>query len=452
MVLSSLFRSCRVERRGPEQMTHSNSASQVSIPNKRFPPNWVLLVSSILIQMVLGLFFGHAYDIRIFMASGYLVGTGHNPYIVQDLAAFFQNGTFQDITSFGYPPPWAIILGLMYLVAYRNIPNFLLYNLAVKLPVITANICLAYLVAHVLERSGVQAKTSRRAWIFMLFNPFLLCTSSAWGQFDSIVALLSLLSLFLLSKGKTTGPAILLALAVSFKPIALPVIPVVMIYLVGRSVKRAVQYSIVFIVSMGLFCVGPFALFGWSPAVILQHWNFHFTVGGGLSFMTFLETLKHSYQLTGVWWIMGWVWVPALGIATYALKSGINGFNDLLKKSLALILVFFLCRAWLSEPNIILILPLVLILTCLDEIDPFSLAAVWILPLVFGLLNTSIAQLFFPSMPATMDFLLKLAAEYNPSRFAIRTTVVIAWLASGWWIVYNCFHKRDVQREGIFSV
>jgi len=429
-------------------MLHPFPSPQGIHPNKRSsPPDRLLLASSIILQVVLALFFGHAYDMHIFMATGYLVGTGQNPYIAQSLGAVFHNITFQGITSFGYPPPWALVLGLIYLCTYKIIPNFLFYNLAIKLPVIAANICLAYLVAHVLDQSGAQEKTSRRAWIFILFNPFLLCFSSAWGQFDSVVALLSLLSLFLLSEGKLTSPAVLLALAVSCKPIALPLIPVVFVFLAGRSFKRTLKYFAIFSASMVLFCVAPFFLFGWDPAVIFQHWNAHFTVGGGLSFMTFLETLKHSYLLTGRWWIMGWVWVPALGVAAWALKPGITGFNDLLKKSVALILVFYLCRAWLSEPNVILVLPLVLILTYMNKLQPLSLVAIWVLPLIFSIFNTSIFQLFFPSMPAIMDGLLKLAVQLNPARFAIRTAVVIAWLAAGWWIVYLCFKKPRLPKE-----
>ena len=54
---------------------------------------------SILLQIILAFFFGHAYDMRIFMATGYLVGTGQNPYIAQNLSAVFHNSTFQGITS-----------------------------------------------------------------------------------------------------------------------------------------------------------------------------------------------------------------------------------------------------------------------------------------------------------------------------------------------------------------
>lgn len=407
----------------------------------------LLLGSSILLQVVLGLFLGHAYDMRIFMATGYLVGTGRNPYLLQDVSAFFHNSTFQGITSFGYPPPWALVLGWIYQISYRLIPNILLYNLAIKLPIIAANIGLAYVVAHLLKKMGVQENISRRAWIFLLFNPFLLLASSAWGEFDPIVALLALLSLYWISEGKLIRPAILLALAISLKPTPLPLILVIFVYLIGRSFWRTIIYFAVFGICMILLCVAPFILLGWDPSPILLHWNIHFTVGGGLSYMTFLEYLRWSYQLPGGWGFVGWLWVPALGVAAYALRSGINGFPDLVKKSVALILVFFLSRAWLSETNINLILPLVVILASLGELDNLSLAAVWVLPLIFSFVNTSIAQLFFPSLPGLMNAFLKIAEAFYVARYAMRTVIVIVWIAAGWRIVLRCFRKVPVPME-----
>lgn len=159
--------------------------------------------------------------------------------------------------------------------------------------------------------------------------------------------------------------------------------------------------------------------------------------------MTFLEYTKWTYQLPGQWWFLGWLWIPALGIATYAMKSGIKGFDDLLKKSVASILVFYLCRTWLSEPNINLILPLVLILTSINELDRLALAAVWVLPLIFSVFNMSIAQLFFPSMPGLMDLVIKFADEFANARYDIRTLIVVVWIVAGWWIVLRCFRSSE---------
>jgi hypothetical protein len=426
----------------------STAPSQKSHPIIRFSiPDRLLLALSIALQIILALFLGHAYDMRIFMATGYLVGTGQNPYIARDLSAVFHNSTFQGITTFGYPPPWAIVLGLIFLCTYKIVPNFLLYNLAVKLPIIATNVGVAYLAVSILNKLGVQEKIARRAWIFLIFNPFLLLTSSAWGQFDPIVALLSLLSLFLLSQGKLIRPAILLALAVSLKPTALPLIPVIFVFLEGKSLGSTAKYFAVFTLSMLLFCMAPFVLLGWDPSLILLHWNAHFTVGGGLSFMTFLEYIQWSYQLPGQWWFVGWIWIPALGIAAYALKPGIKSFNDLLRKSVALIMVFYLCRAWLSETNINLILPFAVILVSINELDSLSFAALWIVPLIFSFVNTSIAQLLFPSMPGLMDRLLKLAVEFYIVRYVLRTFIVLVWIAAGWRIVLQCFRRVPAPPE-----
>ena len=416
---------------------------------KKFTSDRFLLLLSIVVQVCLAFFFGHAYDMRIFMATGYLVGTGQNPYIAQDLSSVFQNSSFQGITSVGYPPPWALMSGLIYLITYKIIPNLLLYNLALKIPIIAANICLAYLVADILGKAGADEKKVRKARLFILFNPFFLYVSSAWGQFDSIVACLSLLALVQLSEGKLTGSAILLALAISFKPIALPLVPAAFMYMQGRPIRQVFQYLAIFLICAFLFFVGPFALLRWDPAPILQHWNAHFTVGGGLSFMSILELIRNSYQLPGLWWLVGLLWVPALGLAAFTLKPGGTGLLDLLKKSTALIMVFFLFRSWLSEPNLILVLPLLLILTSMHELDPRVLTNVWVLALIFSFFNTSTIQLLFPSLPALMDRLLQNFEVFRTARLVIRTVVVIPWLITGRWIVLNCFKSDNKVIESV---
>jgi hypothetical protein len=400
-----------------------------------------ILLLSIVIQLSLALLFGHFYDMRIFMATGYLVGTGQNPYVPQDLTAVFHNSSFQGMTSIGYPPPFPLLLGLLYRGVYTLYPNLLVYNLAIKISIIIANIGIAYLVAKILIDLGAETVTIRKAWIFLLLNPFLLYFSSAWGQFDSIVALLSLSALVLLHAGKLKSSAFLLALAVSFKPIAVPILPVALVYLMGKSLRQAINYSIVFFAGVVLFCVVPFIVFGWDPTPIYRGWNAQFTVGGGMSWLTFFELLKDSYRLPGLWWLLGLVWIPALAIAVLALKPGITGFVDVLKKSTALVLVFFLTRTWLSEPNVILILPFVVILTSIGELNRLFLFAVWTFPLAFTIFNASPPQLLFPVFPGAMGRMLQGVDNFRTARLLIRTALVIPWQIAGWWMVIILFRK-----------
>jgi hypothetical protein len=399
------------------------------------------LLASLLLQLILGVFFGHAYDIRIFMATGYLVATGQDPYILPDLRAVFHNPAFQGLTSIGYPPPWPLILGLIYLLTYAPTHNFLFYNLAIKLPIIFANICLAYLVRDVLREQGVSRDISRKAWIFLLLNPFLLYFTTAWGQFDSLVALLTLAALVLLNKQRLVVSAVLLALAISLKPTPVPVILAVMVYLWGSPWRRLIRYMLTFTVSMLALCVLPFFIFGWDASPILHGWNAQFTVSGGMSLTTLYELSAGTYLLPGNWWLLGLLWLPAIFIGALLMQRGNHGLIDLLKNSMVLILIFFLTRTWLSEQNLALILPMVLILVYLGELPRQTLSVVWILPLIFTIFNTSPPQLLFPILPELMAKMLQWADVFRSARLWARMLVVLPWQVAGWWMVVSNLRK-----------
>jgi len=401
-----------------------------------------LLLSSLLLQLILGLLFGHVYDQRINMATGYLVASGRDPYIPLDLTDVFKNPAFQGMTTIGYPPPWPVLLGFIYLCSYAIIPNLLLYNLAIKLPIILANLGLAYLVRGVLKDCGAEPAISRKAWIFMLFNPFLLYFTSAWGQFDSLVALLTLAALVLLDRKRLVISSILLALAISLKPTPMAVVLAVIVYLWGSPWKRLVRFMISFTLSMLAFCVLPFLIFRWDASPILHGWNAQFSVSGGMSLTTLYELFKGTYQLPGNWWLLGFAWIPAILLGLLWMKTGERGFVHLLKQSLAMILIFFLTRTWLSEQNLALILSMVLILTSLGVLPRLTLTATWVLPLIFTVFNTSPPQLLFPILPELMVKQLQWMDIYRSARLVIRMIVVIPIHVIGWWMVVLCLRKE----------
>ncbi len=285
----------------------------------------------------------------------------------------------------------------------------------------------------------------------MLLCPFILYFGSAWGQFDSIVALLSLYSIVRLDRGDLRISAILLALGIAFKPIALPLFPIAIIYLLGKSSRQPLIYSLWFSVSLIVFCALPFLLFSWDPTPILQGWNAHFTVGGAMSFMTFFELFTDTYQLPGDWWLLGLAWIPALGIAIYALRHGISDFKDLVQKSLGMILVFYLTRTWLSEPNVMLILPFALILTSTGKLSSWAFYALWVIPLIFTIFNSSPLQLLAINFPQTMEELLNLQEEYRSLRLVLRIALIIPWQVVGWWIVITCFRRQPSEANGARS-
>ncbi len=407
----------------------------------------IILLLSILLQLMLGLWFGHEYDMRIAMATGYLVSSGGNPYIAQDLTGVFQNSSFQGMTSIGYLPPWPLLLGLIYRIVIALTPNLMVYNLAIKLPIIAANIYLAYMVADTLRNLGAEAQEARRARIFLLLCPFIFYFGPAWGQFDVIVVLLTLLALIHLEHGSLPSSAVLLALGIAFKPIALLVFPVAVLFISGKSTRQSMIYSLWFAASLIGFCVLPFVLLAWDTTPILRGWNAHFTVGGAMSFMTYFELLKDTYQLPGWWWFLGLAWIPATGIALFTIRHGIFGFKDLLRKSLGMILVFYLTRTWLSEPNILMLLPLALILTMLGRLPPLVFHALWILPMVFTIFNASPPQLLWLNFPQLMQAWLSWLEGLRRFRLLARIILVIPWQFVGWWTVVACLKSEPARRD-----
>ncbi len=429
----------------PARATPPRSAGAWRLPAT---PDRRVLALSIATQLVLGLLFGHSYDTRIFMATGYLVGAGHDPYVARNLSAVFPHVGFSVITSVGYPPPWPLLLGLIYRGVYAVVPNFLVYNLAIKIPVIVANVGLAYLVAAILRDRGASAAVSARAWTFLLLNPFLLYFGAAWGEIDSIVALLALAALALLYARRRDGSAVLLALAVCVKPTALALLPAAFVYLAGRSLPRAVRYAAVCIGGILLFYVVPFFVFGWSRAPFTTRLNAQFVSRGALSFMTVVRLFRDPLLMQGRWWLLGLLWIPALAVGMVALRRGDGGFEDLLAKSVALTMIVFLTRTWLAETNVVLVLPLVLILTSLGALDRRALTAVWVLPLLFTFFNASPLQLLWVAFPGAMAHALSDVARYGHATLIARAAVVVAWQVAGWWIVVACLRRSPARTRG----
>ena len=403
------------------------------------PDRW-LLALSVLIQIGLAAVLGHSRDTRLFMTAGYLVGTGHSPYVARDLTAVFHHAGFLSISVVGYPPPWPLVAGALYRATYGLTHDLILYNLALKLPVILANVALAYLVAAVLQNLGAPRDAARKTWLLLLFNPFLLYVGAAWGQIDAIATVLTLAALVLLVARRLTLSALVLALAVCFKPIAGPVVLVALVYLAGRSPRRALRYAAVLVAGALVFYAGPFLALGWDTSPLRQL-NAHFIMTGTMSFMTVVRLARDPLLIQGHWWLLGLLWIPALAVAVLALRKGVGGFDDLVRKSLALVLVFYLTRAWLAEPNVVLLLPLVLILTVREQLDRRVFTAMWLLPLVFTLFNASPLQLLFVEWPGAMATSVAFVARYGDATMVVRAVLVVAWQVLGWWLVVTCFRR-----------
>jgi hypothetical protein len=399
-----------------------------------------LLALSVAVQLVLGALFGHAYDSRVFMTTGYLVATGRGPYSPLDLAGVFHHVGFSQLTTIGYPPPWPLVTGLLYRATYALLPNLHVYQLALKLPVIAATVGLAYVVAAALRRMGAPDATCRRAWLFLLFNPLILFAGAAWGQIDVIVALLAVAALVLVWRERWASSAALLALAVCVKPTALPVALVVLVWLGGRAPRQALRYAAVFVAWAAVLVVVPFVALAWPTAQIQNRPNAQFLMTGGLSYTTVARLVRDPLALPGHWWLLGLLWVIGLAAGLVLWRRG-EGLDDLVRGAAALTLVFLLTRAWLAEPNVVLVLPLVLILASLGELDRRLLTALWLIPLVFAVADLAPLQLLWLTFPDAWRASVSAVGAHHTVLLPLRAALVVAWQIAGWWTVALCLRR-----------
>ena len=198
-----------------------------------------------------------------------------------------------------------------------------------------------------------------------------------------------------------------------------------------------------FVAGVAAFYVAPFFVFGWGSAP-LRRVNDEFVVNGGMSYMTVARLVHEPLLLAGHWWLLGLAWVPALAVATALLRRRVSNLDELIRASAALVLVFFLTRTWLAEPNAVLIVLLALLLTSLGRLDRRALTALWVIPLLFTLFNASPLQLLWVAAPGAMASSLRFVAQFGHATLVARAALVVAWQVVGWWVVVTCLRRAAV--------
>lgn len=412
--------------------------------SKKTKQDLLLVLISIMVQIPLALFLGHYFDQRVFMNTGYLVGSGLDPYQQHTITGIFTNPLLQGIIPrFGYFPPWALVLGLTFQLFYQQIPNLILYNFSIKIPVITANISLAFFVRYVILKSNAPRKKAQFAFLFLLFNPFTLLTTTAWGQLDTIIALLSVGSLYLLSKGKKTLCALTFGLAFSIKPIILPLLGLPLFFHKSKKQQKNAKYLAILASVIFICSALPFMIYNWQPPLNPGEINAHFKIAGGLSLFGIVEIITNTLFLPPSFELLGFLWIPALLIGYLNIyQNPPTSQEDLTQKTIGLLLIFFLTRSWLSEPNINLILPLILIATTNEKTTFRNFHFAWSIPFIFMFLNYTIPQLFFLTHPTVISDLATLDVQIRTIRLTSKFIVAILWQIFAWNYLFKLFNRK----------
>lgn len=411
----------------------------------------LFLALSVLIQIQLAVLLGHYYDQKIAMATGYLVSQGLSPYETANFVGVFPHFLLNGIIpGIGYPPPWPLMLGGIFSASYTVLPDIYFYNFMIKVPIIIANIALAYLIRGILQKTQTP-NIANAAWLFVLFNPFVLLATTAWGSIESVVAFSSIASLILAYRGKIKTSAALMALAVLFKPIALPLIGLPLFAEAAKKHSKKAEYLTI-LTSVGLFgFFTPFYLFNWVSPLAPGTWNSHFLMVGGLTPFNLLELFQAPILPSGLDFL-GFIWIPAL-VAGYLLvhQHPPKSIGDFASKGAALTLLFFITRLWLSETNVVIVLALILLTMTSNKSSFRGFHFLWIVPLIFMFLNWAIPQLFFLPLPTILVTLADVDQIIGVPRFLGKFAVALVWQALAWALIYKILRPKSVEKNGLME-
>jgi Gpi18-like mannosyltransferase len=408
----------------------------------------VPLIVSIALQSVLGTFLGQQYDMQIFYTSGYVVSKGISPYGIFPTRAIFNNPNFfQELPGIGYPPPWGLYLALVYTVVYVPTGNLFAYNLAIKLPSIISNIALAFILERIAIQEGVKKEDSKKIFYFFLFNPLMIYISAVWGQFDSLVILTTILGINDLFHGRIKRSGLFFALSGSLKVIPL-VLALVFLIFVKRnySLKKILEFTLTSLAAFTIFSFLPFKIFGWnlwSVNRVVSDPGYQFDRAGGFTFFNILELTLGTTNLPQGWEFLGYVWIPSVIVGYYQLsRTPLASRMDLIRWASASLFILTLTRTWVSEQNILLLIPLVMLYSIVNHKNWKLTHMTWIITLVFTFMNGSPFQMFFLLSPEPYNLLRLFDQAYINVRFVLRFLTVIPWNVLGWLYIWRTIHVQ----------
>jgi len=139
-----------------------------------------------------------------------------------------------------------------------------LFNVVIKIPLVLSDLAIVFLLyGMVSKRYGVNV--GEKAALLFYLNPAVIWISSAWGQYDSIPALFTVLSLYLLVEKRLVQSSLSLLTAALFKIYPAAFLMPVSVYLFKKeTVKGLLKFLSVFLVSASVLLVffrGPISRF-----------------------------------------------------------------------------------------------------------------------------------------------------------------------------------------------
>ena len=404
------------------------------------------------IRFVLAPFFGHPYDLRIFMAVSWAVANGISPYSQYVLQEIFQDmsnpqlyGSFYGI---GYPPSWGLVLGLMYQFSSLINPNDI-YTLvlSLKIPIIVSDLVTS-LVLYKIVKLKLNKQTAFKAFCLYQLCPFTIVIGAVWGMFDVLVFLLSLLSAYLLLE-KFEWSLISLAVACSLKPYPIVLAPLysIFIYKQTNSLKKGLGYSFGVTGLLSLITMIPMAIFKWpisnlyhalashmSSTNLFYNGEASYTYSAASPFNIY-NVFKSIDPTISPPWALNYLWIIAMALLYFQAIRQISkiNFTSIVNWSFLASLTFFSTRFWVSEQNLILLFSFFLLVVIFNRTNSSwkHIHSVWILFFTFVLVHVPAIAFNWIIGPQTQNVAF-FSDSLGSFSWVLMSALTFSWLALLW--------------------
>lgn len=276
----------------------SGSHSRESGLFRRVPTGlfWVAFGAYLLVRLMLLHADGYASDLHLYkhwaLASG-LMGFAN---VYESTGADYPPASVAALWAAGKAfvasqPPFAA----------GDIPIQIIPNWVIKLPHLVFDLLLGWLLHYLVSRRGLWGAGrrgpgwGRLAALFYWWNPAVLFGSAYWGQFDSMHAFLACAAVAALGADRLIVSAASLSLAGLSKPLAGPLLPVLVVTAALRHGVRGVVQAGLSGGLMAILVFAPFWATGRGMAVLDR-------VILDLDAMPYMSVNGHNLW----WWLGGW--------------------------------------------------------------------------------------------------------------------------------------------------
>ena len=411
----------------------------------------VLLAAAV--RAAIAPFFMHAGDVGTIYESSIMTLKGLNLYdfvyaktiqmqSVTGLPVFFEGYAYHPLLIYFFAPfywLYTLIAGAGFVMIdghYPSLPTLIypwapLLLLALKIPIILADVLVVYLLA---------GKDLRKAKIYA-FCPYVVFIGVVWGMFDALVALFLLMSYLTWSRNSfLSGVSYGLSL---LKLYTIVLLPLYVVRLFGKWKALAGFLSGLAVTLLPVayyYIVSPTSI--WNVLVTFQGTR----IMGGVNLYNFIwivQDLQFDLQISAY---------PNyfLAIALLLLLIKFGRKPPLLQSMLAIMFAYFLFGRVVNEQFLIAIFPLVLLCRECDY-------RLWIPPFIFIFLRSSFLYFMIPILwtsPFFYGYYLQADQVWRQLQAAgyLQIPMYAVGVAFSLLIFWNLLRLVDASRGGIASM